>query len=108
MKNLFKTVFNNVKGNVNINGVNYTGNNISIINGDIVGGDVIVDGVTMTKGLQGNIEVTVIGNCNKVETISGDVTVQGDVSCGVKTMSGDVSAHDIKGGVKTMSGDINL
>jgi len=86
----------------------------------IVGGVVTIDGVRQDGSLQGpvnvvvngNVEslsaidnVTVYGDCDDVETVSGDVycdNVNGDV----ESVSGNVNAETIHGKVKTISGNI--
>jgi hypothetical protein len=86
---------------VQINGVTYEGNNVSIVNGKVV-----VDGKTQEQALIGNIEVIVHGNPDVVESMSGDVTVHGNIAGSVNTMSGNVVAKAIGGSVSTMSGNI--
>jgi hypothetical protein len=51
--------------------------------------------------------VSVAGSATTIKTLSGDVTVDGDVGGGVSTMSGDVTTRgSINGPVSTMSGDV--
>lgn len=106
MKKLFEALFGRNKGSVTINGVRYEGNNISInqhgvtIDGDLCAGTSVGNNVHLT--------VVVEGDCDKVQTMSGDVTVHGNVGHSVETMSGDVTAQSISGPVKTMSGDVNV
>lgn len=86
---------------VTINGVTYTGSNVSIVNGKVV-----VDGNNQEQALIGPISVVVNGDVAEVETMSGDVTIHGNVSGDVTTMSGNVVAKAIAGSVETMSGNI--
>lgn len=51
-------------------------------------------------------QLTVTGNCNSVNTVSGNVKIEGDVAKNVETTSGDVRTRDIGGNVKTVSGDV--
>lgn len=105
-------------------------NGITVANGssvNIINGRVIVDGqeIAMTGKLadakvfnivvEGNVDrvdgsfanVEVKGSAGAVKTMSGDITVHGDVNGGAETMSGDVKVKgSIQGNVKTVSGDI--
>lgn len=54
------------------------------------------------KTVSGN--VTIYGNCNHVQTTSGDVRCEKAVN--VQTISGDVCCDNIEGNVSTTSGDI--
>jgi len=52
-------------------------------------------------------EITVNGNVTEdVKTMSGNIRVQGSVGGNVKSMSGDIHCGDVAGKVETMSGDI--
>lgn len=102
-----------------INGVEFSGRNVVI-----TGNDVIIDGKRVEIPEQKHITIAVHGDCDRIDTTSGDVTVagvagsvgtmsgdvtvtQGGIDGSVKTMSGDVTANgNIGGGVSTMSGDI--
>ena len=102
-----------------------------IVNGSVINGDNIeisknnvkVDGVDYSfevdkLGIQiiGDVKslnikacntVKIEGSCELVDTLSGDVTVDGNVNGNVNTKSGDVSVKgDVKQSVKTMSGDV--
>ena len=69
---------------ITINGETYTGNSISIN-----GNKVVIDGEKQEQILVGDIQVTIDGDVDKLETISGDVVVHGDVGR-LQTTSGDV------------------
>ncbi len=86
-----------------INGVEVSGRDITV-----QGNQVFVDGKPIEVEQQKQITITINGDCDSVETTSGDVTVSG-VAGSVKTMSGDVDVVDsgITGSVKTMSGDVS-
>lgn len=90
------------KGNVsvNINGRQFSGSAIRI-----EGGTIVVDGKPQEGKLVGNVSVVVHGDCRIVEA-EGDVTVNGKVIGGVKSMSGDVNCGDVGGDVFTMSGSV--
>ena len=109
------------KSSVNINGVNIVGKDIHVRNGVLM-----VDGVEYDKSkdiFQGKvINIQVHGNVEKLDTVTGEVSVTGnviDVSTtsghvkvggnvnNVKTVSGDVQAKQI-GSAKTVSGDISI
>jgi DUF4097 and DUF4098 domain-containing protein YvlB len=88
---------------VTINGQTYSGNNVSIVN-DLV----FVDGVAQGQTLVGPITVTVNGDVQQLETVSGDIEVHGNVGT-LSTTSGDVDVSlDVKGGVTTVSGDVEV
>jgi DUF4097 and DUF4098 domain-containing protein YvlB len=109
-------------------------NGNTVHNGDIIGDMVISDGEVFVGGkkltgegfketkvfnitVTGNVDklkfekasgsVTVQGDCDSVNTMSGDVSVAGDIKGSAKTMSGNIDVDgSIEGSVKTMSGDI--
>lgn len=86
-----------------IDGKRYSGRNV-VIEGN---GRVLVDGKEVDS-LDGRLTVNVhvTGSVKHVETMAGDITVEGDVER-AKTMSGDVSVKGTVGKASTMSGDIN-
>lgn len=104
---------------ISINGVSISGGSVVIRNGKV-----IVDGKDVTPADAKEISITVNGNVNKVEvdacktidvtgdvgnvkTLSGDITVTGNVSGSVQTMSGDVDCGgNVAGSVSTMSGNV--
>ena len=99
-----------------INGVRYEGNSVVISNGKITVNDkdVTPEAKHITITIHGAVEklsvdacqkVTVLGDVNRLETMSGDVECK-HVYGNVTTMSGDVRCGDIQGGVETMSGDV--
>jgi len=51
-------------------------------------------------------EINIKGDVNELKTMSGNVSVKGDVNGNVKTMSGNVSCKNIDGNAKSMSGNI--
>lgn len=102
---------------VTINGVNYSGSNISIN-----GTSIKIDGKEVSKKdvlqisivVHGNIDnlnvdtcdiLTVKGQVNNLETISGDVECY-DVNGNIRTVSGDVKCKAVTGNITTVSGDI--
>lgn len=87
-------------GHVEINGLHYTGHNISIN-----GARVVIDGVTQDAILTRVVNVNVVGNCESIESASGQVMVQGTVGR-ILTGSGDVTCGDVSGSVQTGSGDV--
>lgn len=97
--------------NIIVNGKCYTGSKVKVI----------IDDAEVYCGP--GVNITIEGNADNVETVSGDVTVnsnvlgnvrttsgdvdvKGDVYLYVQTVSGDVEAKSIIGNVKTVSGDI--
>lgn len=103
-----------------INGVTYTSGRDIVINN----GKISIDGVDATpneKEIQINItgdinnlkvdhcgSINVIGNVDKLNSVSGDVDVSGNITDSVNSTSGDIECGGIIGGnVKTVSGDIN-
>jgi hypothetical protein len=110
--------------NIFINGksVSVSGQSITMVNGQV-----IVDGKPVNLDeyaddtkvfnivVEGNVQsvsggfadITVAGNAGSVNSQSGSVDVEGDVSGSVSTMSGSVRVKgDIGGNVSTMSGSI--
>ena len=86
-----------------INGKEYLGQRVGVKDGKI-----IVDNVLQEQSVNtGNISVKVYGNVSHLTTVSGDVTVEGDVLYNVTTTSGDINCRDVKGGVETVSGDVS-
>ena len=86
-----------------INGKEYLGQHVQV-----KGGKIIVDNVLQERSANtGNISVKVYGNVSHLTTVSGDVTVEGDVSCNVTTTSGDVHCQDVRGSIETTSGDVH-
>lgn len=88
------------RGSVTIDGRTFTGRSITIS-----GDKVIVDGVEQSSSLVGPVSVQVNGDVERLESSSGNVTVQGAAGS-VKTTSGDVRCGDVQGSVNTMSGDV--
>lgn len=93
--------FKSNKGKITINEQDYVGGNM-YINGD----KVIIDGEVVMESLVGDINITVHGDVNRLETGSGNATVYGNVET-ASTMSGDLFCEVVNGNAKTMSGDIN-
>ena len=102
---------------ININGKTIFGKSISINNNKIIidGEDVTPDSKEISIKVEGNIEklsvdacnqVTVTGDVGKINTMSGDVDVTGNVTGNIETMSGDVHCGNVGGKIKTMTGDI--
>lgn len=87
---------------VSINGVPYSGHNVSIY-----GDKIVIDGKEVDSITSKTITVTVNGDCESVETASGDISVEGSVHGGVETVSGDIKCGDIMGQASTVSGDIS-
>jgi len=106
-----------MKSTIKINGVTFHGDNVSIVNSKIIidGKDVTPDSKTISIQVEGNIgnlkvdvcdKVSVTGNVTNLTTVSGDVSVTGDVGQNVQSVSGDVKCSNIAGKVSTISGDI--
>lgn len=103
---------------VTINGKKYIGNNIVIFNGKIMidGSNITSDEKVFNITVNGNIDSLKVDTCNKLEiignvsninTVSGDVDINGDVSGSIQTVSGDVSCGNVGGSLNTISGDIS-
>ena len=96
--------FKNSKNTVTINGETYSGYNIKIDNNQVY-----VDGKLQTQSLTGAIIVTVNGDCSSLNTISGDVVIQGNVTGNVVSTSGDVDIKgSVSGNINTVSGDVSV
>lgn len=104
---------------ITINGNSISGRNISINNGKItIDGEniTIEDEKTINISVQGDIDKLKVDRCNicevtgnvgSVKTVSGDVSITGDVSGGdVTSVSGDVKCGHVAGKVSTVSGNI--
>jgi hypothetical protein len=102
---------------ININGRIFSGKSVVVKNNKVFidGKSVETDEKEINIEVTGNIEnltvdycndVKVTGDVSKVKTMSGDVTIGGEVKGNVETMSGDVRCGNITGKVKTVSGDI--
>lgn len=103
---------------VTINGKTYIGNNIIVSNGKIIIDEknVTSDDKVINITVNGNIDSLKVDTCNKLEiignvtnvnTVSGDVDINGDVSGSIQTVSGDVKCNNVSGSINTLSGDIN-
>lgn len=103
---------------VTINGKTYIGNNIIVSNGKIMvdGKNVTSDDKVINITVNGNIDSLKVDTCNKLEiignvtnvnTVSGDININGDVSGSIQTVSGDVKCKNVGGSINTLSGDIN-
>jgi predicted acyltransferase (DUF342 family) len=100
-----------------INNIEFQGNSI-VSKGNKVfidGVDVTPDSKTINIVVNGDIEsidcgycekILVTGNVKTINTTSGNVDCDGDVSGSVKTTSGDVKCGNIGGDVNTMSGNV--
>ena len=83
-----------------IDGKSFSGSNIQIC-----GNKVVVDGVTQSGELVGDIAVTVHGDVDVLENTNGSVKANNVGS--VKTTNGKVTCDDVAGDVKTTNGDVN-
>ena len=101
-----------------INGKTYVGNNIIVSNGKIMidGKNITSDDKVINITVNGDIDSLKVDTCNKLElignvtninTVSGDVDINGDVSGSIQTVSGDVKCKNVGGSINTLSGDIN-
>jgi hypothetical protein len=104
---------------LSINGKTYTGSKIKQKDGRVfVDGKDVTDEVGLAQLVvlvQGNVEkleiqgpgtITVTGNAGSVRGVSGKISVAGDVSGSVESISGDIKCGKVAGSVKTLSGDI--
>lgn len=103
---------------VTINGKTYIGNNIIVSNGKIMIDEknVTSDDKVINITVNGNIDSLKVDTCNKLEiignvtnvnTVSGDVDINGDVNGSIQTVSGDIKCKNVGGSINTLSGDIN-
>ncbi|BBI61734.1 hypothetical protein [Vreelandella sulfidaeris] len=91
------------KSRIIIDGRDFVGSSVSID----ARGKVVVDGVSQSDTLIGDIQITVNGDVERLDTASGDVEVTGNVGQ-VTTVSGDVEvSENVLGNVKTVSGDVD-
>ncbi|WP_339118935.1 hypothetical protein [Halomonas sp. BMC6] len=99
---IFQTHFGKRRNRVVIDGREFTGSSIGITDD----GSVYVDGVEVNGKLVGPVSVTVHGDVDHIESMSGDVEVFGSVR-NLSTQSGDVDCGDVTGNVSTISGDVD-
>lgn len=85
---------------IKINSKSYFGREIEI-NQD----NILIDGCVIQANTP-KIHIEILGECESVSTMSGDVTVHG-ASKSIDTQSGDVECGDVIGNVGTMSGDVD-
>lgn len=89
-------------GNIVINGHNVVGRNIVVRNNVVT-----VDGKTINIEESKVINITVNGDLEKLDVDACDtVSISGNVTGDVGTVSGDIKCGDIGGSAKTVSGDI--
>lgn len=93
----------NMSSTITVNGITVqsSGNNISIRNGKV-----IVDGVDVTTNDK-IINIVVNGNVDHIDGSFGDLSITGNVTGNIQTVSGDVRCSDVGGNIKTVSGDVN-
>lgn len=111
---------------VSVNGKHYTNlkGDVTIINNKVYVNGKPVDDLNecpeknITIYLTGNINnlsvdccdvVNITGDVSLVKTSSGDIHIDGRVSCGVESASGDITVDgDVTGNVSTKSGDVEI
>lgn len=71
-----------------------------LVNGKPVTQDDLGQKITYVDGCE------ITGNVGAVKTMSGSVTVYGDVNGDARTMSGSIHCNNVKGDARTMSGSI--
>jgi len=102
---------------ITINGKKFKGNSISVSRNKIIidGKDCTPDAKEINIIVNNDISelkidvcdtLKVKGNVGSIQTQSGDVKVEGDVTGNISTMSGDVDCYEVGGNISTMSGDI--
>lgn len=105
----------NTQKSVTINGRTYKGS-IRIENNKIISNDgtSTIDDKVINVTVNGNVDsietitgtVAVTGNVTQAKTASGDITISGDTT-NATTMSGDISAKKIDSAT-SMSGDVTI
>jgi DUF4097 and DUF4098 domain-containing protein YvlB len=104
--------------NIIVNGVRYSGNSVTINNGKIIIDETTIpeDEKTVYISIEGNVTNLKVDAC-EIITVTGDVehleTISGDVNCkaitgNVTTLSGDVKCSAVNGNVTSMSGDVKV
>ena len=104
---------------ININGKKYSGNSIVIdLEGNVnIDGNLIeLSEKKISIKVEGNLEnlnvskcdtIQVTGNCNEVNSLSGYLSVSGNITGNINTVSGEVKCRGrIAGTVQTVSGSI--
>lgn len=77
----------------------------------IENGKMLVNGQPFTEDDFGNVmgyvdDIQITGDVGNIKTMSGSVTVHGDVKGDARTMSGSIHCHNVYGRASTMSGSI--
>ena len=89
------------KSVMNINGRTFSGSNVTISNN----GKVVIDGkVVIQEDVELNI--TIEGDVDCVDTTNGKVFVNGVIKEDVSTTNGDINCETIEGNVSTTNGDV--
>lgn len=91
-----------VEGKIIVNGKTYHGKSVSMKNNQLY-----IDGVLVETINTPVIDVKIEGNCHSVLNEVGDVTVNGQVTGGVKNSTGDITCGNIVGDVTNEVGDIS-
>lgn len=104
---------------VEINGVRYEGNNVTIIDGKVTIDGKAVDVDDKSKVINviitGNVKNLEVGNCNKlklfgecgnVNSINGNIDIQGNVTGDVTNKNGNINCSKIEGNATNKNGNI--
>lgn len=86
-------------GRIVVNGQDVTPDDNEIIN-------ITINGNVDSLQVDSCYKVSITGNASTVRTTSGDIDIQGNVSGGVQTVSGDVDCGNVSGSISTVSGNI--
>lgn len=101
----------NIKGiksnKIVINGTQISGGSILIRDGKVfIDGKELDENKVSSMINNANIKIEINGDVEQVDTVSGDVVVNGLVGKNINTVSGDVRAGSVYGYVSTVSGSI--
>lgn len=83
-----------------INGIKQIGKKLVITKDDI-----ILDDHSLNISDR-QIKIEIFGNANSVETVNGDIIVNGDVVGDVESVNGSITCRDVTKNITTVSGDV--
>lgn len=102
-KKLMASVDISANSTVVINGKTYHGKNVSVIDNQVYIDGQLKDSLSEDK----LINITVNGDAYYVSSVSGNITVKGDVENTVTSASGDIDIlGNVEGSVETVSGNV--
>lgn len=96
------TIHSDNKSVISINGKEFSGSTIRIVDNKIY-----VNGVGVEPLLNQPINVVINGGSDRIDLDVGNITVNGNVSQGIRIGTGDVECYDVEGDITLSCGDIS-